>query len=158
MYENIRVSDADRERVAERLREHFAAGRLTSEELDERISAALNARTFADLRVVLADLPEPGPIGPEGWPQGAPAPQPWTAQPPVYGYRRGPRILPLVLIGLAAIFLLHGAGFVIAAFFNIFLVLFVLAAVVMFAATAGVRRRSRRYWQSGYDNRGHWQH
>ncbi len=41
MDDRIRISDADRERVTARLREHFAEGRLTSEELDERISAAL---------------------------------------------------------------------------------------------------------------------
>ena len=34
---SIRVSDADRDRVTARLREHFAEGRLTSDELDERI-------------------------------------------------------------------------------------------------------------------------
>ncbi|HKA95790.1 MAG TPA: DUF1707 domain-containing protein, partial [Streptosporangiaceae bacterium] len=41
MDDRIRVSDADRDRVAARLRDHFAEGRLTQDELDERISAAL---------------------------------------------------------------------------------------------------------------------
>ncbi len=59
MDEHIRVSDADRERVVERLHEHFAAGRLTSDELDGRVSAALNAKTVGDLRPILTDLPEP---------------------------------------------------------------------------------------------------
>ena len=53
----LRVSDADREHVTARLREHFAEGRLTREELDERITAALNAKTFGDLRRIMADLP-----------------------------------------------------------------------------------------------------
>jgi DNA-binding PadR family transcriptional regulator len=53
----IRVSDRDRERATARLRDSFAEGRLTREELDERISAALNARTVGDLRRVTADLP-----------------------------------------------------------------------------------------------------
>ena len=44
MDDHIRVSDADRERVTSRLREHFAEGRLTSDELDERVSAALSYR------------------------------------------------------------------------------------------------------------------
>ena len=57
MDDHIRVSDADRDRVTARLREHFAEGRLTSDELDERISAALNAKTFGDLRPLMADLP-----------------------------------------------------------------------------------------------------
>ena len=53
----IRVSDRDRERATARLRDSFAEGRLTREELDERITAALNARTVGDLRRVTADLP-----------------------------------------------------------------------------------------------------
>ena len=64
MDDHIRVSDADRERVTARLREHFAEGRLTSDELDERISAALNAKTFGDLRPLMADLPGPVPAPP----------------------------------------------------------------------------------------------
>jgi DNA-binding PadR family transcriptional regulator len=51
------VSDADRELAAARLREHFAVGRLTHAELDERLTAALTARTAGDLRGLLADLP-----------------------------------------------------------------------------------------------------
>ena len=45
MNDHIRVSDADRERVTARLRDHYAEGRLTREELDERVTAALNAKT-----------------------------------------------------------------------------------------------------------------
>ena len=55
--DRIRVSDRDRERAIARLRDSFAEGRLTREELDERITAALNARTVGDLRRVTADLP-----------------------------------------------------------------------------------------------------
>ena len=57
--ESIRVSDADRDRVTAQLRDHFAAGRITPGELDERLSAALNAKTFGDLRRIMADLPGP---------------------------------------------------------------------------------------------------
>ena len=52
-----RVSDLDRERATVRLRDSFAEGRLTREELDERITAALTARTVRDLRRLTADLP-----------------------------------------------------------------------------------------------------
>ena len=55
MDDRIRVSDADRERVAAGLREHFAEGRLSQEELDERLSAALGAKTAGDLRRVMAE-------------------------------------------------------------------------------------------------------
>jgi len=59
MEDHLRASDADRERAAALLREHFAAGRLVAGELDERLAGALNAKTFGDLRRVLGDLPEP---------------------------------------------------------------------------------------------------
>jgi DNA-binding PadR family transcriptional regulator len=55
--DRIRISDHDREHATARLCDHFAAGRLTREELDERITAALNARTIGDLQRVAADLP-----------------------------------------------------------------------------------------------------
>src|SRR5215472_17052274 len=53
----IRASDADRDRTAALLREHLAAGRLTSEEFNERLDKAYAARTMGDLDELLADLP-----------------------------------------------------------------------------------------------------
>jgi DNA-binding PadR family transcriptional regulator len=55
--DRIRTSDADREHITARLRDHYAEGRLTHAELDERMTAALTARTFGDLRKIMADLP-----------------------------------------------------------------------------------------------------
>jgi DNA-binding PadR family transcriptional regulator len=55
--DHMRVSDRDRERATARLCDSFAEGRLTLAELDERITAALTARTVGDLRRVTADLP-----------------------------------------------------------------------------------------------------
>jgi hypothetical protein len=55
----LRASDAERERVAERLRDAAAEGRLTPEELEERLGRALSAQTRGDLDPVVADLPEP---------------------------------------------------------------------------------------------------
>jgi hypothetical protein len=55
----VRASDADRENAAEQLKDHAAAGRLTPAELEQRIHAALTARTTAELTKLLADLPEP---------------------------------------------------------------------------------------------------
>jgi len=55
--DRIRTSDADRDRATARLRDHYAEGRLTHAELDERMTAALTARTFGDLRKIMADLP-----------------------------------------------------------------------------------------------------
>jgi DNA-binding PadR family transcriptional regulator len=59
--DHIRVSDGDRERATARLCDHFAEGRLTRAEFDERITAALNARTAGDLRRLTDDLPAPTP-------------------------------------------------------------------------------------------------
>lgn len=56
----IRVGDRDRERVAERLAAHAAAGRLTVEELEERVARAHGAVTERDLAVLEQDLPGPG--------------------------------------------------------------------------------------------------
>jgi hypothetical protein len=50
----LRVADADREQVVDELRDHAAAGRLTSEELEDRIGDAYGARTRADLDAVRA--------------------------------------------------------------------------------------------------------
>jgi hypothetical protein len=54
---DVRASDEDRDRTARILREHFAAGRLTSDELDERVQAAYGAATDGQLRALIADLP-----------------------------------------------------------------------------------------------------
>lgn len=62
MDDRFRASDRDRDRAAALLREHFAAGRLTRPELDERVTATLNAKTRGDLRGVLAGLPGAAPV------------------------------------------------------------------------------------------------
>jgi hypothetical protein len=54
----MRASDEDRERVVWMLREHSAAGRLSTEELEERTAAALGARTHGELDGLTADLPK----------------------------------------------------------------------------------------------------
>lgn len=57
--DRIRISDSDRDRAAAQLRDYYAEGRLTNEELDERVTAALQAQTAGDLRRLMADLPSP---------------------------------------------------------------------------------------------------
>ena len=59
--QHIRVSDAERTEVTDRLAVHFAEGRLTQAEFDERAGQARNAKTRGDLRGLFDDLPEPGP-------------------------------------------------------------------------------------------------
>lgn len=55
--DGYRASDQQREQTAQELREHFAAGRLSQEELDERVQKAYAARTEKELSDLLADLP-----------------------------------------------------------------------------------------------------
>lgn len=55
---HLRAGDADRQRVADRLRRAVDEGRLTVFEYDERLAAAYAARTYGELTKVTADLPE----------------------------------------------------------------------------------------------------
>jgi hypothetical protein len=96
---NVRVGDADREAVAAQLREHFADGRLTLEELNERLDQAFAAKTRADLNTVMRDLPQAaqpaagapfGGVRDTAWPGPA-----WPGQIPTrpgqdYGHGHGP--------------------------------------------------------------------
>ncbi|MET8249309.1 DUF1707 domain-containing protein [Streptomyces sp. NPDC005202] len=54
---DLRASHADRDRVVDVLRIAAGDGRLTADELDERVEAALSARTLGELAVLTADLP-----------------------------------------------------------------------------------------------------
>ena len=54
---SMRVSDADRDQAIAELSEHYQAGRLTTEEFEDRSGRALQARTTADLADLFTDLP-----------------------------------------------------------------------------------------------------
>ena len=54
---SLRVSDADRDRAIAELSEHYQAGRITTEEFEDRSGRALQARTTADLADLFTDLP-----------------------------------------------------------------------------------------------------
>ena len=85
----LRASDADREQVAERLRKAASEGRLIAEELEQRLEAALTARTYGELDALVSDLP------PE---QLAPT------RPPTLTYLRRPAIaLAVALVAVAVL-------------------------------------------------------
>src|SRR5882757_6257840 len=65
----LRASHEDRDRVVELLRVAAGDGRLTAEELDERLEVALTARTYGELTALVKDLPT------RGMAAGAPAPE-----------------------------------------------------------------------------------
>src|SRR5215510_10446737 len=75
----LRVSDGERDEVVSKLREEFAAGRLSQDTFLHRMNAVLEARNQADLPPLLADLPappEPAPPEPAARGPGSPPPSP----------------------------------------------------------------------------------
>src|SRR5215469_1075753 len=60
----MKASDADRDEVVTALSEHFQAGRLTTEELEDRMGNALSARTLGELDALTVDLPPCRPAKP----------------------------------------------------------------------------------------------
>jgi Domain of unknown function (DUF1707)/Cell wall-active antibiotics response 4TMS YvqF len=81
---NLRASDADRERVADIIRQAAGEGRLTMEELDERLDAVYAAKTYAELEPITRDLPQvPGGAAPAPVPVGDP--QRFGAEPTSHG-------------------------------------------------------------------------
>lgn len=83
---SMRAADADREAAGAALRQHYADGRLTTDELSDRLDRTYGARTYGDLDAVFADLP-PRPV------TVAPAPTPSA---PVRRHRS-----PVVLVAVA---------------------------------------------------------
>jgi hypothetical protein len=58
--ETLRAADADRQQVADQLKDGLEEGRLSLHEYDERVALAYAARTYAELLTVVADLPRRG--------------------------------------------------------------------------------------------------
>jgi Flp pilus assembly protein TadB len=116
----MRVSDAERSEVADRLSKHYGDGRLDQEEFDKRLHQAMSATTQADLHGLFADLPEDETLdtAPAGSRSGgaraadsqsasagrpAAAPQPGRRRP----RRQLQRLLPLIVIGVIAAVIGH---------------------------------------------------
>ena len=99
----MKASDSDRDAVVSDLSEHFQAGRLTAGEFDERTGRALAARTWGELRDLLADLPATRPGPP------APATRSSSARPG----------RPSVRIALPPIAVLAGIGIAVAVLVNV---------------------------------------
>jgi Domain of unknown function (DUF1707) len=96
--QNIRVSDADRNAVAEQLGVHYADGRLDQAEFDERISRTMAAKTRGDLSGLFDDLPDPGSAGSPG-PAGPGGPQPPYVRP----RHRGGAFRSLILLAIVIV-------------------------------------------------------
>src|SRR4051794_32377096 len=103
----LRIGDAEREAAVSALGEHYAAGRLTKQEYDERADRAFAARTQMELFPLFADLPRP---------QGAGRPtMAGTPRLPGHGdhgRRRRGGLFPVMLIVLGLLLVLHSPAFV----------------------------------------------
>ncbi|HWE88653.1 MAG TPA: DUF1707 domain-containing protein [Pseudonocardiaceae bacterium] len=165
--DEMKASDADRERVVSALQEQVGAGRLTLEEFEERSNVAYTARTIGELRKLTRDLPvepfpEPvrpfagGPFGggPGGWSAGGwSAPYQQAAQQAQRARQALPmrRLNPLVLIPLALVAIVV-AGDIIGAVFWTGRLLFPLIIIAFVAMRiAGISRR-----RGGWRGRGGW--
>lgn len=150
---DMRVGDKERDEVTAFLHDAFAQGRITREELDERLDVTLAAKTAGDLGAVLADLPGGQGVGapvaprvqvPQGIDMGN-----WgyhLARPPrpaaVYGRGRGPGpapFVPLIVVALVAM-ILTGAVFTV---FKILFFVWIISLVAGAAARHGRRTRVR---------------
>ena len=97
---NMRISDADRADVADRLSRHYSDGRLDQAEFNERLDRAMKAKTQADLSGLFTDLPPLGePVKP------VKAVQQQDRRPP--SRRPLTRTLGLILVVVVAVIVAH---------------------------------------------------
>jgi hypothetical protein len=109
--DDLRIGTAEREAAVKILADHMAEGRLALEEYEERVAAALEARTRAELRPLFKDLPPPHPLF-----MLPPPIAPYVAPPPPNPFQFGPPPAPgesdryRVAAGLMQILLPFGIG------------------------------------------------
>ena len=93
----------------------------------------------------MADLPEPAPVPPQ------PAQHPrWAGPPPWVAYRRGPRLMPLLMLAALVALMAPGGGWVLLGFFKLMLVFWLVSCLIGAFAVGGYRRRMHRHRQGGY--------
>jgi hypothetical protein len=97
----LRASDSDRDLVIGRLHTAATDGRIDAEELEQRVSVALKARTYGALEAIVSDLPDPGPHRQRTRHPAVPAAR-WA----VRSVRANPVLLVVLLPGLALTFAL----------------------------------------------------
>ena len=96
----MRAADSDRERVAEQLRDAAGHGRLTMDELEERLERAYGAKTYAELEPLTRDLPAAGTAAPLPAPTasalvgGTPSSRRWSVAIMSGSNRRGRWVMP----------------------------------------------------------------
>jgi hypothetical protein len=103
----LRIGDGEREAAVGALGEHYAAGRLTKEEFDERADAAWAARTRSALWPLFTDLPQPAASTRVPPPAPPVAPRPPWADGWSHRRRAGFPVLPLLLVVVVLVVLGH---------------------------------------------------
>jgi hypothetical protein len=133
--QHIRVSDAERNAVTERLAAHYGDGRLDQAEFDERVGRAMAAKTRGDLDGLFDDLPDPEPAGAPG--KGGP-------NGPAVPYRRRHRgsTRPLLVVALV-IALAIAVGHTVTAFFVPWFWVAVIALAIVFVTRSSHIHRDR---------------
>ncbi|MGZ4468997.1 MAG: DUF1707 SHOCT-like domain-containing protein [Nocardioidaceae bacterium] len=101
----VRIGDAERDAAISALGEHYAAGRLTKDEFDERSAQANAARTNADLWPLFADLPRPEATRAAG--QAQRGRDRVSSAPCRPGWRTGVWWAPVLMVVIALVVLTH---------------------------------------------------
>lgn len=106
--QELRIGDSEREAAVAALGDHYAAGRLTKEEYDERAARAWEARTRSALWPLFSDLPRPGSERPEAGTSGTSGTSSHAGGPyrPYPMWRFG-GLLPLLVIAALVLFFTH---------------------------------------------------
>src|SRR3954447_15755838 len=133
-YSHLRASDAERERVVAFLRDHALEGRLTHEELEDRIGEAYAAVTVGDLERLIADLPR----------RQQPAPRPRRQ----VRHRRRNRPAPALIVAGVALLCLAGPMMIVAGVLAVLAIVFALSFVfgpfILIALLVVLANRRRR--------------
>ncbi|TDC51458.1 DUF1707 domain-containing protein [Jiangella ureilytica] len=136
----FRVGDAERDAAVSALGEHFAAGRLTKDEFDERSGRAWSARYAGDLDELFTDLPQPVAVSAESRPSGRPA---GAARPP------WPKLLVMLPLAIMAI-----GGLLFLIVVTAPWLLFIVGMLFLFGGP-GRRRRRHGQWHGEWHGNGH---
>jgi hypothetical protein len=150
--DDMRIGDAERDAVTAALHDHFAAGRLDREELDERLTATLSAKTQGDLKSIVRDLPganglpepsrawghqHPAPWHPHRGPHAA-----WAHGHPArhHGHRHGPfPAFPLLIAVFMVVAFTVGPGAAMLAVLQLALLVWTVRAILMAVAARRTR-------------------
>jgi Domain of unknown function (DUF1707) len=125
---SLRAGDRDRDTVADILREQHLAGRLDTDELQERIERCYAAKTYGELDALLAELPVAAPEPPGSAPVGMGDRRHGAGVPTRMGWLPLPALMPLLFVALVV-----SHGHLIWLFIPLFFFVFV---------------RRRRHWRS----------